>query len=266
MAARQVERLVGRSAARTTNRQLERRSPGIVARQRPLERLERHVASASRDRTHGRCAGVGRGRRSSTAGIVRNSPVSAAYSASATAMFVASDIAAFWLSASLRGRKRSANPLPVADDLLLGELDPVGTARRLGDLDTARQLGERRRQIAGRDRRVGELRPVANHRPLDAVETDRAVLGDADDEHHGRLSVRPASRLPASSAMRGGWRPARPFGRYTVTPRFHASRSIGSPGRTNQPTSAIAYRRMTSSPAVSIANAWSRSVLPPDRA
>ena len=48
------------------------------------------------------------------------------------------------------------------------------------------------------------------------------------------------SRLAAPSDNDGGYNGDRRSGRYTVTPRFQASVSSGSPGCTNQPTSAIA--------------------------
>ncbi len=70
-------------------------------------------------------------------------------------------------------------------DLLLGELDPRRTPSYLGGRDAAVELVEAGGDVAGADRVVGELGPVADDRPLDPVEPRMTRRVDAHREHDG---------------------------------------------------------------------------------
>ena len=139
-----------------------------------------------------------------------------------------------------RGRKRRTRPPSTRSSSCSGNSTRAASAALLGALDAAGELGEPVRQLVRRDRVVAELGPAADHRPLDAVEagTRRPAATRTVNTTAGRGPS--GSRLAAASESTGGYSGARRPGRYTVTPRRHASASSGSPGRTKNPTSAIA--------------------------
>ena len=70
-------------------------------------------------------------------------------------------------------------------ELLLGRVDPRGTAPAFRVGNTLCQIVELRRQIVVANTVISELGAAADDRAFDTVEADRAVGGDANDEHDG---------------------------------------------------------------------------------
>ena len=215
---------------------------GSSCGQRAHELGERDAVRAIRARTRGR---VWRRRPrpcSSTSGITRNTPVCAAMQR---------------IGDGEVGRQRQrrvlllgGEPRPEAQRAVAGrgrDRSPARgtrTAWRRAAVRRRRcggQFGETRRQVG----RGGACRrrawPGCARSPARTPSSRGVAVGrDADREHDGRaVAVGQQARRPFRQRGRvAAWR-AR-SGRYTVTPRFNASTSSGSPGRTNHPTSAIA--------------------------
>ena len=160
----------------------------------------------------------------------------AASRASATARLVASDMPALRSSLS-QPRLEAQRPAAVdAVQLLLGELDARRVAALLGAPRCAAASSANSGGRSSRPHRlVGQLGPAAHDRPLDAVEARRSPSGSTRTVNTTAGRGPSGSRLAAPSDSAAGYSRARSSGRYTVTPRCHASRSSGSPARDEEP-------------------------------
>ncbi len=119
--------------------------------------------------------------------MTRNRPVLCAWSASAMARLVASDMAAFFTS-RIEHRAEQQLETPLADrvDFLLGRIDAGGATSILGGLDAAGELVEIGGQIGRGHAVIGQLRLAADDRALGGVELHRAVGRDTHGEDHRR--------------------------------------------------------------------------------